>query len=69
MYSDSKVIGQSKIGNSVIISANTYIKDENIPDNSIVFGSSPNLTIKRRSNEYMRNIMGQIWIFEKEDSK
>lgn len=47
MLSNSKVLGDSKIGNNVIIAANTYIKDTNIPDNSIVFGSSPNLVIKQ----------------------
>jgi len=46
MLSDSKVIGDSNIGNNVIIAANTYIKDTSIPANSTVFGSSPNLIIK-----------------------
>jgi serine O-acetyltransferase len=48
MYSGSKIIGKCSIGNHVTIAANTYIKDTNIPDNSIVFGSSPNLTIKTK---------------------
>jgi serine O-acetyltransferase len=48
MYSDSKIIGNSIIGNNVLISANAYIKNEKIPDNSIVFGQSPNLIIKQR---------------------
>nr|WP_294925890.1 transferase [uncultured Flavobacterium sp.] len=51
MLSNSKVIGDSKIGDNVIISANTYIKDTNIPNNSIVFGSSPNLVIKNIRSE------------------
>lgn len=46
MYSNSKILGNSIVGNNVIVAANTYIKDQNIPDNSIVFGSSPNLIIK-----------------------
>ena len=46
MLSNSKIIGNSKIGNNVIIAANSYIKDTNVPNNSIVFGSSPNLIIK-----------------------
>lgn len=49
MYSGSKILGNSKIGNNVHISANCYIKDEDIPDNSIVFGSSPNLVIKKQN--------------------
>ncbi len=54
MTSGSKILGDSRIGSNVIISANTYIKDTNIPDCSIVFGSSPNLTIKHREVDYFR---------------
>ncbi|MDM1352179.1 transferase [Myroides marinus] len=46
MYSNSKILGNCIIGNNVIVAANTYIKDQNIPANSMVFGSSPNLIIK-----------------------
>ncbi len=46
MYSNSKIIGDCKIGNNVIVSANTYIKDQDVPDNVIVYGSSPNLIFK-----------------------
>jgi serine O-acetyltransferase len=46
MYSNSKIVGNSKIGNNVWLSANVYVKDTDIPDNSIVFGSSPYLIIK-----------------------
>ena len=48
MFSDSKVLGNSNIGDNVLISANSYIKDTDIPRNSIVFGQSPNLIIKNR---------------------
>jgi serine O-acetyltransferase len=47
MLSNSKILGNSRIGDNVIIAANTYIKDIDIPDNSIVFGNSPNLIIKK----------------------
>lgn len=50
MYSGSKIIGQCKIGDNVKIAANTYIKDTDIPNNSIVFGSSPNLIVKKNAN-------------------
>lgn len=46
MFSDSKVLGDCTIGDNVWISANTYIKDMDIPSNTIVFGSSPNLILK-----------------------
>lgn len=51
MYSNSKILGNSKIGDHVIISANAYIKNRDIPNNSIVFGQSPNLTIKNYKNK------------------
>jgi len=50
MMSDSKVVGKCTVGNNVIISANTYIKDQDVPDNVIVFGHSPNLTFKRNKH-------------------
>lgn len=46
MYSNSKILGACNIGNNVSIAANTYVKDTDIPDNSLVFGQSPNLIIK-----------------------
>ena len=50
MYSNAKILGKSNIGNNVIIGANAYIKDTNIPDNSLVFGQYPNLIVKRNNN-------------------
>lgn len=46
MYADSKVLGKSRIGNNCIITASAMIKNEDIPENSIVYGKSPNLIIK-----------------------
>lgn len=46
MYSNSKILGNSKIGNNCKIAANCYIINQDIPDNSTVFGQSPNLIIK-----------------------
>lgn len=62
MYPDSKVIGDCIIGNKVLISANTYIKDTNIPDNSIVFGQSPNLIIKKNQMDRINEILDSIWV-------
>jgi serine O-acetyltransferase len=50
MYSNSKIIGKSTIGNNVIISANTFIKDQDIGSDVIVFGASPNLVMKVKKN-------------------
>lgn len=61
MYSNSTIVGDSVIGNNVIISANTYIKDATIPDNCIVFGQSPNITIKKKTKENIWNMNRDIW--------
>ena len=42
------ILGNSHIGNNVIVGAGALIKDQNIPDNCIVFGQSPNLIIKSK---------------------
>lgn len=64
MFSNSKILGRSKIGNNVIISANTYIINEDIPDNCIVFGQSPDIVIKKRSKEEMVKAQSVIWPIE-----
>lgn len=46
MYAGSTVIGNCIVGDNVTFSANSYIKDLDIPPNSIVFGQSPNNIIK-----------------------
>lgn len=51
LHSGAKVLGDCKIGNNVAIAANTYIKDTDIPDNTIVFGQSPNLILKDNKGE------------------
>lgn len=48
MLSGSKVIGSSTIGDNVILSANSYVKDMDVPADSIVFGQSPANVIKPR---------------------
>lgn len=55
MFFDSKIIGNSHIGNNVVVAATTYIKDQNVPDNVIVFGQSPNLIFKPN------NVEDTIW--------
>jgi len=52
LLAGATVIGKSHIGNNCIISANTYIKDQDVPDNSLVFGISPDLTIKHKEESF-----------------
>lgn len=48
MFTGSKILGDSHIGDNCIISAGTLIKNEDVPANSIVSGKSPNLVIEPR---------------------
>ncbi|MDH0364475.1 hypothetical protein [Comamonas aquatica] len=48
MLSGSKILGRCTIGDNVVVAANSYIKDTDIPADSLVFGTSPNLIIKSR---------------------
>lgn len=51
MYSNSSILGNCHIGNNVNIGAGCIVKNQDVPDNSTVFGQSPNLIIKKRINE------------------
>ena len=52
MLSGAKVLGDCTIGDNVILAANTYIKDVNIPPCSIVFGSSPDHIVKTKEESF-----------------
>lgn len=45
MYGNAKIIGNCHIGDHVVLAANSYIKDMDIPSHSIVFGQYPNIKI------------------------
>ena len=47
MYANSSIIGNCHIGDNVKLGAGCLIKDEDIPSDSLVFGQSPNLIIKK----------------------
>lgn len=46
MCAFSSIIGNCHVGNNVIIGANSGIKDCDVPDNTIVFGQTPNNIFK-----------------------
>ena len=48
MYANSSVLGKCNIGKNVQIGAGALVKNQDVPDNSIVFGQSPNLIIKTK---------------------
>lgn len=69
MLSGAKVLGDCTIGDYVIFAANSYVIDEDIPSHSIVFGQSPNITIKHIDKEKYRDIVKAIWYKSDEDEE
>lgn len=61
MFSNSKILGNCNVGDHVILSANTYILDTDIPSCSIVFGTSPNIVIKPISMEKFGELTGSMF--------
>ncbi len=49
MCMNSAIIGNCHIGDNVTIGAGCLVKDTDIPDNSLVFGQTPNLIIKKKN--------------------
>lgn len=47
MYANASILGNCHIGNDVKIGAGALIKNQDVPDGCIVFGSSPNIIIKQ----------------------
>ncbi len=48
MFCNSSILGNCHIGNNVNIGAGCIVKNQDIPNNSTVFGESPNLIIKSK---------------------
>lgn len=48
MFANSSIIGKCTIGNNVTLGAGTLVKNIDIPDNTLVFGQSPNLILKQK---------------------
>lgn len=65
LYAGATVLGDTVIGNNVIISADSYLINETIPDNSIVFGKSPNIIIKEKSESEIKDMTSHIWKWSK----
>lgn len=63
MWGDSKIIGNCHVGNHVMFGANSYIKDMDVPDNSIVFGQYPNVIIKENREDEIMSILHERFIF------
>ena len=50
MYSHSSILGKCHIGKNVKIGAGALVKDQDVPDNCLVIGQSPNLIIKENKH-------------------
>jgi serine O-acetyltransferase len=54
MMAYSMILGACQIGDNVILSARSYVKDTDIPSCSVVFGAHPNLVVKARDESYFK---------------
>lgn len=59
LYGGASLIGRCIIGKNVWLSVNTCVVEEDIPDNCVVFGRSPNLVIKKTNRNVLRDIFNQ----------
>lgn len=64
LYTNSTILGDTVIGNNVVVSAGTILLNERVPDNCIVFGRTPNIEIKEKTEMDMKNRMSHIWKWE-----
>ena len=60
----AKVLGRCRVGRNVIVAANAYVKDRDIPDDSIVFGQDRGLVVRtgcgERNREFFRRVFSDL---------
>ena len=60
----AKVLGRCRVGCNVIVAANAYVKDRDIPDDSIVFGQDRGLVVRtgcgERNREFFRRVFSDL---------
>lgn len=61
LFSNSSILGKCNIGSNVIISADTQVLNEDVPDDCIVFGKTPNLILKRRNKNSIKLNRFEYW--------
>lgn len=49
LYSKTSIIGECNIGDNVIFGANSFVIKSDIPDNCLVTGASPHLTVTQKT--------------------
>ena len=64
LMSGAKVLGRCRVGRNVIVAANAYVKDRDIPDDSIVFGQDRGLVVRtccgERNREFFRRVFSDL---------
>lgn len=48
MYANSRILGNCRVGDNVTLASGAYVKDTDIPAGSVVFGVSPNISVKSK---------------------
>ncbi len=61
LNSGAKVLGRCRIGDNVVIAANAYVKDRDIPSDSMVFGQDRDLVVKTGCGEDNRAFFKKIF--------
>jgi serine O-acetyltransferase len=61
LYPNSAIVGRCTVGDNCAIAARAFVKDQDIPPDTTVFGSSPDLVLKPRSAESVARGNG-IWV-------
>lgn len=65
MFGGTSIIGNSVVGDNCWFSLGTVIMDLAVPSNSVVFGHSPNTTIKPTTRSVIENIFSVNSLFSK----
>ena len=61
LNSGAKVLGRCRIGDNVILAANAYVKDRDIPSGSIVFGQDRSLVVKTGMDAANRDFFRRVF--------
>jgi serine O-acetyltransferase len=58
MYGGSSIIGASRIGDNCLFSLGATVIDAEVPSGSVVFGTSPALSLRSTRRDVVRDIFG-----------
>lgn len=61
LYANATILGDCNIGDNVVISSGSYLINETIPNNCIVFGQSPKIIIKEKTESEIKEYTQYIW--------